>query len=101
VRCPGGQQKGLLKNLLARSIPRSLFERAKMGFGIPLQSWLRGELRDWAESLLNRDLIAQQGMLNAELIHSVWQEHLSGKYDWHYLLWDVLMFQAWRAEYRL
>ncbi len=66
-----------------------------MGFGIPLHDWLRGSLRDWAEALLDENLLLQQGYFNPEPIRTMWKEHLSGLYNHQHHLWDVLMFQAW------
>ena len=90
--------KWLLRELLSRHVPQPLFDRPKMGFGVPLDAWLRGPLRDWAESLLDKTVIQQQGFLHGEPILKKWDEHLSGKRNWQYQLWTVLMFQAWLAS---
>ncbi|MDP3562003.1 MAG: asparagine synthase (glutamine-hydrolyzing) [Legionellaceae bacterium] len=87
--------KWLLREVLSTYVPPPLFDRPKMGFGIPLDMWLRGPLRDWAENLLNKNTLTQQGFLNPDPILKKWHEHLSGKKNWQYQLWPVLMFQAW------
>lgn len=94
-----GTGKRLLRDILARHVPRKLFERPKVGFGAPIDSWLRGPLKEWAEELLDERRLKREGFLNPKPIRQKWSEHLSGKANWHYLLWDVLMFQAWLAEY--
>jgi asparagine synthase (glutamine-hydrolysing) len=90
-----GQGKWLLRRLLDRYVPRTLMERPKMGFGIPLDAWLRGPLREWAESLLAEERLKDEGYLNAAAIRKIWQAHLSGRSSYGYRLWSLLMFQAW------
>jgi asparagine synthase (glutamine-hydrolysing) len=94
----GGEGKLLFKKLLYRLVPRSLVDRPKMGFGVPISSWIRGPLRDWAEDLLSEDRLEREGMLDPDPVRVKWSEHVSGDRDWQYPLWNALMFQAWMAE---
>jgi len=100
MKIRNGQGKWLLRELLYQYVPMELIERPKMGFGIPINDWLRGPLRAWAEDLLNEDGLRREGFLRPEPIRKLWLEHLSGMRNWQYLLWDVLMFQAWLAHSR-
>ncbi len=94
-----GVSKWPLRQVLYRHVPRELIERPKMGFGIPLGEWLRGPLRDWAEALLDEKRLSEAGLVDAGLVRRYWQEHLSGRRNWQYLLWDVLMLEAWRERW--
>lgn len=95
MKIRGGETKYLLRRVLDRYVPRPLIDRPKMGFGVPLREWLRGPLRDWAESLIAPDRLAREGLLEVGLVRRKWTEHLEGTRDWKYDLWDVLMFEAW------
>src|SRR5579859_3212124 len=94
----GKKSKWLLRQILYRHVPPRLLERPKMGFGVPIDHWLRGPLKDWAADLLDPAKIRAQGYLKEEPITRAWQEHLSGRRNHQYALWTVLMFQAWLAR---
>lgn len=93
-----GEGKWLLRQLLYRHVPKILIERPKMGFGFPLDSWLRGPLREWAELLLNEERLRREGYFRPEIVRGMWLDHLGGKRNHQHQLWTILMFQAWLEE---
>jgi asparagine synthase (glutamine-hydrolysing) len=95
MKSQGWTGKRILRDILAHHVPRELFERPKKGFGVPIAEWLRGPLREWAEELLSETRLQREGYFHAAPIREKWAAHLTGRVDWAYLLWDVLMFQSW------
>jgi asparagine synthase (glutamine-hydrolysing) len=95
MKVRGGLGKWILRQLLYRHVPRKLVERPKKGFAVPLDTWLRGSLRDWAENLLADYRLRDEGYLDAGLIRRRWHEHVTGRRNWQYQLWNVLVFEAW------
>ncbi|MDO8723775.1 MAG: asparagine synthase C-terminal domain-containing protein, partial [Syntrophales bacterium] len=98
LKIRNGQGKWILRQVLYKYVPKELVERPKAGFSVPLDSWLRGPLREWAEALLDEGRLKREGYFNPAPIRQKWAEHLSGQRNWQYHLWDVLMFQAWLSE---
>ena len=91
--------KWILRQILNKYVPGNLVERRKMGFTVPVSHWLRGPLRDWAESLLDEYKLREQGLLNTGPIRARWTEHRSGQRNWPFHLWTVLMFQSWHERW--
>jgi asparagine synthase (glutamine-hydrolysing) len=90
-----GSGKWIVRQVLERYVPRSLFDRPKMGFGIPIGDWLRNDLREWAEDLLSPDTLKRDHYFRPDVVQSLWQDHLSTRRNHQHALWPLLMFQTW------
>ncbi len=101
LKMRGGQGKWLLRQVLHKYVPKALVERPKMGFGVPIDAWLRGPLKDWAADLLDPAAMAKAGLFDPQPIQEKWAEHQSGRRNWQHFLWNVLMFEAWRRAQRI
>ncbi|MBJ9615514.1 asparagine synthase (glutamine-hydrolyzing) [Burkholderia multivorans] len=95
LRLPEGQSKALLRQLLDRYVPTELIDRPKQGFCAPIDHWLRGALRDWADALLQPSRLRDEGFFDAAAVERLWRQHQTGRMNWQHQLWTVLMFQAW------
>tara|TARA_Y100000031_G_scaffold139739_1_gene166758 strand:- start:1442 stop:1672 length:231 start_codon:yes stop_codon:yes gene_type:complete len=74
-------------------------ERPKMGFAVPVGDWIKGDMREWAESLLEERQMKEEGFFVFQTVEEMWQRHLSGRFNHTHELWNILMFQSWLSEY--
>jgi len=97
-RIRDGVGKAVLRDILYRHVPKQLIERPKQGFSIPIDDWLRGPLRAWADNLISEELMEAFGVLQPQTVRDVWREHLSGRRNHGHLLWSLLMLQQWLQQ---
>ncbi len=100
-RIENNSGKRILKEILYRHVPQNLVDRPKQGFGMPVNDWLRGPLREWTEDLISIKNLPNDGLLNGDLVRKVWSEHLLGSRNWEYKLWPVLMWQQWQINSKI
>jgi len=100
LKIRGGEGKWILRQLLYRYVPRELVERPKVGLTVPMRGWLRGPLKDWAETLLQKQRLEAEGFLNVKMVRRCWQQHITGRRYSEAQLWNILMFQAWLESIR-
>lgn len=100
MKLRNGVTKWALREVLYKYVPKTLIERPKMGFGVPIDQWLRGPLKEWASELVDPKRLKNEGYLNSDLITQKWEMHQSGKYNCQQFLWNILMFQSWLAEHK-
>jgi asparagine synthase (glutamine-hydrolysing) len=100
MKVRGETGKWILRQVLNRYVPQEMIERPKMGFAVPINSWLRGSLRQWAETLLDEKRLEREGILDPVPIRRKWSEHIRGERNWQYLIWNVLMLQSWLETQR-
>jgi asparagine synthase (glutamine-hydrolysing) len=95
MKIRNGQSKWILRQILNKYVPSELINRPKMGFGVPIDIWLRGPLKEWGSELLDYTRIKNEGYFNPEIVTNKWNEHQSGKRNWQHQIWSLLMFQSW------
>ncbi|MFC7556843.1 asparagine synthase-related protein [Pseudoroseomonas wenyumeiae] len=100
AKCHDGTGKLPLRALLYRHVPRELVDRPKMGFGAPVEVWLRNELREWAEALMSREALGRHGLLNVTACRRLWEDFAHHNRGWNRVIWNILMFQAWHEAMR-
>lgn len=99
VKVQSGEGKRPLRKLLERHLPEQSTNNVKRGFSVPISEWLRGPLREWSEELLCQQRLTCEGLLDANLVQQLWNEHKSGHRNWAHSIWNILMFQAWRDNW--
>ena len=101
MKIRNGESKYILRRVLEKHLPNQITNQIKQGFSIPIGSWLRGPLKEWAADLLSNECIKKNDFINSKKVHDMWLEHQSGKKDWHSELWNVLIFQSWLNNNRV
>ncbi|OJX10918.1 MAG: asparagine synthase (glutamine-hydrolyzing) [Caedibacter sp. 37-49] len=99
MKIRGSVTKWILRQVLYRYVPKSLIDRPKMGFGVPISKWLQGPLRPWAEELISKKRLENSGYFDIKQVQQMWQLHLTGQKNYQHQLWSILMFEAWKDAY--
>ena len=99
LKINNGNGKYILKKVLNKYVPNKLIDRPKMGFGVPIEKWLRGPIKDWANDLLSKKNINEDGFFNYEMIKKIWDDHINKKNNNQHILWNILVFQSWKNEW--
>lgn len=94
-----GQSKWIVRQVLNRYVPAELYTRPKMGFGVPIDKWLRGPLKEWAQDMLSPSMLTKHNLVDTNAVQQKLREHLAGTRNWQYHLWDVLILQSWCEAY--
>ena len=98
LKFTSGKSKLALRKVLYKYIPKELIERPKMGFGVPIDIWLKHDLKDWAEDLINEKKLINEGIFNVKSVRKMWEDHLTGKKNNHHKLWAIINFQSWKEN---
>jgi len=99
LKINNGNGKYILKKVLNKYVPNKLIDRPKMGFGVPIEKWLRGPIKDWADDLLSKKNINEDGFFNYEMVKKIWDDHINKKSNNQHILWNILVFQSWKNEW--
>jgi asparagine synthase (glutamine-hydrolysing) len=94
------ETKWVLRKILDDYVPRNILDRPKIGFSAPIENWLRGDLRDWAEDLLGEQNLGETELYDVQLIRKYWKEHTFGKSNWEHQLWNILMLESWKQHWK-
>ena len=99
MKIRNGKGKWILRKLLEKYVPNQLLDRPKMGFGLPLDIWLRSSLKEYADTMLCQKKLIEDEFLDQKKITKIWEEHLSGKKNHQHVLWNVIMYQSWKETW--
>ena len=90
--------KKILREILYKYVPCNLVDRPKQGFGVPVNHWLKGPLKEWAEDLLSKSNLPDDGLINGKIVRKIWFEHQNNKFDWNLRIWPILIWQMWSQQ---
>jgi len=99
MKLKGRSTKHILKEALRGILPDEILFREKMGFGVPIDHWFRNELKEMAYEVLLSDRAVRRGYFKKQAIEKILYEHVSGKWNWQYHIWNLLMLELWHREF--